>query len=160
MNLNQNKFFLNQNLTKIPILFSSLREPYSNQACSQITVNRIAGATFKWTTIDCSSLTGVFPICQYPSNSIKMTNVSSLGLFLLVSWELVVTWNQNHWIVFLFNIIQIFHKFKKKYCWTQKFSNNAASRKQDILSEEKIIHCSHFVNKDILQSWFNKNCYL
>ena len=65
----------------------------------------------------------------------------------------------------LFNIIEIFNKFKIfEYHRIQNFSNNVDLRKQDFLSQEKISHRSHFVNKDVSQSWFNKMiliiCYL
>ena len=66
---------------------------------------------------------------------------------------LMVTSNQNHQIMHLFNIIEIFNKFKIfEYHRIQNFSNNVDLRKQDFLSQEKISHRSHFVNKDVSQS--------
>ena len=41
-----------------------------------------------------------------------------------------------------------------------KFSNNIDLIKLDFLSEEKISERSCFVNKDVMQSWFNKIDYL
>ena len=41
----------------------------------------------------------------------------------------------------------------------RKFSNNMDLRKLDFSSEEKLSERSHFVNKDVMQSWFNKNDY-
>ena len=44
----------------------------------------------------------------------------------------VVTLNENHWIILLFNIVKIFHKFKTfKLNWIQKFTCNIDLRKQD-----------------------------
>ena len=75
--------------------------------------------------------------------------------------ELVVTSNENHWINISFNIIEIFQKCKIfEYHWIQKFSNNADLRKQDFLSLEKISYHFRFVNKDVLQSWFNKKLFI
>ena len=40
-------------------------------------------------------------------------------------WDLVVTSNENHQIIHLFNIVEIFHLFKKlEYHQFQNFSNN------------------------------------
>ena len=71
----------------------------------------------------------------------------------LVFGDQIVTSTENCQIILLFNIIVIFRKFKVfEYQGIQKFSKNADLRKQNFLSEEKISHCSRFVNKDILQS--------
>ena len=52
-------------------------------------------------------------------------------------WELVVTFNERHRIIHLFNNVKIFHIFKKfKYHQIQKFTHNINLRKQDILSKE------------------------
>ena len=65
---------------------------------------------------------------------------------------------QKHRIILLFNIIKILNKFKiLEYHRIQKFTNNTDWRKQNFLSEEKISHPSRFVNKNFLQSWFNKS---
>ena len=65
----------------------------------------------------------------------------------------VVTLNQNHGILHLFNIIQILNKFKIFLNHQIKnFSNSIDLRKQDILSQEKISEHSRFVNKDISKS--------
>ena len=64
----------------------------------------------------------------------------------------VVTSTQNHWIIHLFNIIEILNKYKIfQDHRIRKFSNNIDSRKQDFLSPEKSER-SRFVNKDIMQS--------
>ena len=73
----------------------------------------------------------------------------------------VVILTQNHQIIHLFNIIEIINKFKIfKYHRIGKFSINIDLRKQDFLSAEKMSECYGFVNKDISQGLFNKNCLL
>ena len=68
---------------------------------------------------------------------------------------------KEQWIILLYNIIKLLNKFKIfEYNWIGKFSNKADLRKQDFLSEEKISDHSRFLNKDISQSGFNKNCNL
>ena len=42
----------------------------------------------------------------------------------------------------------------------RKFTGNTDLKKQDFLSEEKLSDRSRFVNKNVSQSWFNKNCNL
>ena len=42
-----------------------------------------------------------------------------------INQDLVVTSNENHWIINLFNIVEIFHLFNKfENHWFQNFSNN------------------------------------
>ena len=61
--------------------------------------------------------------------------------------------DSNHWIIHLFNIIEILNKFKIfQYHQIRKFSNIIDLRKVDFLSAEKISDCSRFVNKDISKS--------
>ena len=63
----------------------------------------------------------------------------------------VVTSNQNHWIIHLFNIIQILNKYKIfQDHRIRKFSDNIDLRKLDFLSPEKISERTRFVNKDIM----------
>ena len=63
----------------------------------------------------------------------------------------MVTPTKKHWVILLFNIIEIFHKLKIfEYHWIQKFTNNADLKKQDFLSEEKVSDRSCFVNKDLV----------
>ena len=59
---------------------------------------------------------------------------------------LVVTSIENHQIIHLFNIVEIFNKLKIfEYHQIGNFINNIELRKLDILSEEKISECSCFV---------------
>ena len=68
-------------------------------------------------------------------------------------YYMIVTSNENHQIIHLFNIIEIFMKFKIfEYYQFQNFSNIINLRKQVFLSAEKISERSHFVNKDFIQS--------
>ena len=60
--------------------------------------------------------------------------------------DIVVTWIENHWIIHLFNIIEILKTFKIfKYHWIGKCINNINLRKLDFLSEEQISERSRFV---------------
>ena len=60
--------------------------------------------------------------------------------------DLMVTSNENHQIIHLFNIIKILNKFKIfKYHRIGKFINIINLRKLDFLSEEKISERSRFV---------------
>ena len=53
---------------------------------------------------------------------------------LLKYGEVVVTPTQKRWIILLFNIIEIFHKFKKfEYHQIQKLTNKVDLKKQDFL---------------------------
>ena len=57
------------------------------------------------------------------------------------------------------NIIKLFFLiffFQFEDHLIRKFSNDIDFRKLDFLSEEKISERSGFVNKDVMQSWFNK----
>ena len=65
----------------------------------------------------------------------KTDSVTSNYTFI---WDLVVTLNENHWIIHLFDIIKILNKSKIfKYHPIVNFINNFDLRKLDFLSEEK-----------------------
>ena len=59
------------------------------------------------------------------------------------------------------SIIEVLYKLKIfKYHLIGKFIDIIYLKKLDFLSAEKISEHSRFVNKDVLQSWFNENYYL
>ena len=67
-------------------------------------------------------------------------------------WAFVVTSTQNHWIIHLFNIIEILNKYKIfQDHQIRKFSNNIDLRKLDFFIAEKISEHSRFVDKDVSQ---------
>ena len=79
-------------------------------------------------------------------------------------WFLEVTSYENHRMIPIsislnYNFYYlIFFQFKEHRI--RKFSNDIDMWKLDFLREEKISECSSFVNKDVMQSWFNKSCFL